>query len=55
MLGFTPKNRRRTPRRWEDRQFLAGYDSRSLVELQAILDRAQSHADAQGRGGVRSS
>jgi hypothetical protein len=56
MLGFTPKKRlRRTPRPWEDRQLLAGFDSRSLVELQAILDRTQSQMDAQRVGGVRSS
>jgi hypothetical protein len=56
MLGFTPKKRQhRTPRHWEDRQLLAGYDSRSLVELQAIIDRSQSQIDAQRAGLARSS
>jgi hypothetical protein len=43
--------RRRTKtgprRRWEDRQLVAGYDPRVLIELQAIADRVHSAGTAE--------
>jgi hypothetical protein len=53
MKVFKRRTKTGPQRRWEDRQLVAGYDPRVLIELQAIADRAHSER-AMGVGVGRS-
>jgi hypothetical protein len=53
MKVFMRRTKTRPRPRWEDRQLVAGYDPRVLMELQAIADRAHSER-AVGLGVGRS-